>query len=269
MKRWLTITLYCFLVLSLLANLTLAQRQQRQHKPPSEFPPVYEVPANTEDLSGRFTFARVRFDVSRFAGYFSPALGDGGPMWSHDYPTAGRHLAKIIAELSKTDVTLDHNEPIFAFDDPQLFQYPLAYLCEVGFMDLNDQEITGMREYCLRGGFLIVDDFRGPNQFANLQLHLKRAFPEFEMKRLDLSHPIFNCFFSIKTLDLQPIYGPYATPEFWGLADSTGRLMMIIDFNYDVSDFWQWSDSSWFAPIEQTNDAYKFGVNYVMYALTH
>jgi hypothetical protein len=113
MKRRLTIALYSFLILSLLANLTLAQRQQRQHKPPSEFPPVYEVPANTEDLSGRFTFARVRFDVSRYAGYFSPALGDGGPMWSHDYPTAGRHLARIIAELSKTDVTLDHNEPIF------------------------------------------------------------------------------------------------------------------------------------------------------------
>ena len=88
------------------------------------------------------------------------------------------------------------------------------------------------------------------------------------MKRLDLNHPVFNCFFSIGSLDLNPVYGTYYKPEFWGVEDSSGRLMMIVNYNYDISDYWQFSDNP-FRPIEETNEAYKFGVNYIMYALTH
>ena len=214
--------------------------------------------------------------MSQYAQYYgyNNVLGDGGPPWSHDYPVAGRHLMKIMSELSKIDATLDVNEPILSLDDPMLFKFPFAYMCEVGFMNLNDAETNGMREYLKRGGFLLIDDFRSSQQFYNLQMHVKRAFPELEMKKLDLSHPIFNCFFSIKTLEVNPVYGggfgsrEPVNPEFWGLEDETGRLMMIVNYNYDVSDYWQFSDNP-FRPIEETNDAYKFGVNYIIYALTH
>lgn len=257
------------LVLCLLANLTLAQRGGGR-KPPSTQPRIYEPPKNQDNLSGRFTFARIRFDTG-YHGAGRP-LGDGGPYWSHDYPEAGRHLMKIMSELSKVDVTLDRNEVVYGFDEPDLFKYPLAYMAEVGVMEsMSQKEIEGWREYCLRGGFLIVDDFRGPNEFYNFAGYVKRAFPEFELKELNLSHPIFNCFFSIKTLNLRPMYGGFggpATPQFFGLEDSTGRLMMIVNYNYDVSDWWQWSDNP-FQPIEETNEAYKFGVNYIIYALTH
>jgi hypothetical protein len=266
------------LCLCLLIGLALAQRRggrgDHQKRNAEGIGPIYEVPKNTDDLSGKFIMGRIRFDVGMYGGYFGAHLGDGGYPWSHDYPGAGLHLMKILKELSKTDVALDKYEPIFSFEEPDLYRYPFVYLAEVGFMQLNDREIAGMREYCLRGGFVIVDDFRGDSQFYNLRSHLKRAFPEYEMKKLDISHPVFNCFFSIKTLDLRPIYGggyvTYETlkPEFWGLEDSTGRLMMVINYNYDVSDFWQWSDDP-FAPIEETNESYKFGVNYIMYALTH
>src|SRR5262245_28701927 len=270
-KRLITISI----ALCLLSGLTLAQRSGRHRKPTMDLPPVYEsnIPKTDENLSGRFTFVRARYEMPVGIDAMGP-LGDGGPPWSHDYPIAGRHLMKILSELSKIDVTLDINEPIFAFDDPMLFKFPFVYFCEVGFMNLSDKEIAGMREYCLRGGFVLVDDFRGPNQFAVLQYHLKKAFPEYELKRLDITHPIFNCFFSIKTLEVPPIYGggyvSYTTlyPEFWGLEDEKGRLMMVVNFNYDVSDFWQFSDNP-FRPIEETNEAYKFGVNYILYALTH
>jgi len=264
-----------FISLCLITGLAFAQRQRgggRHNKPADSGPAVYDnnIPKLEKDLSGRFTFARIRFDTLQYAHLYeyNLKLGDGGPPWSHDYPVAGRHLMKIIAETSKADVTLDVNEPIFSFDNPELFKYPFVYLCEIGFMNLKDEEIKGMREYLLRGGFIMVDDFRSPGQFANLQMHLKRAVPELELKKLDLSHPIFNCFFSIKTLDLPPVYGPYYAPEFWGLEDETGRLMMIANYNYDASDYWQFSDNP-FRPIEETNEAYKFGVNYIMYALTH
>ena len=250
--------------LCLLGGIAFSQRSPKQHNPPSSHPLVYEVPKSQEDLSGRVTFARIRFEVGpEYAGL---PLGDNGPPWSHDYPDAGRHLMQLISELSKTDATLNHNEVIYPFDDPNLFKYPLAYLCEVGFMNLTESEIAGMREYCLRGGFLLVDDFR-LGDLLRFSSEVRRAFPEYELKKLDLSHPIFNCFFGIKTLDVRPPYGNW-TPKFYGLEDSTGRLMMIVNYNNDVSDYWQWSSNP-FRPIDETNEAYKFGVNYLIYALTH
>jgi hypothetical protein len=269
--------LLTILSLCLITGLALAQRPGRgggrHNKATVDAPPEYDnnLPKLQKDLSGRFTFARIRFDTSSIAhlyGY-NLQLGDGGPPWSHDYPAAGRHLMKIIAETSKTDVTLDINEPIFSFDNPELFKYPFVYLCEVGWMNLSDKEIAGMREYLLRGGFILVDDFRSPREFYPFQMQVKRAMPELELKKLDLSHPVFNCFFSIKTLELPPVYGGQGlNPEFWGLEDETGRLMMVVNYNYDASDYWQFSDNP-FRPIEETNDAYKFGVNYIVYALTH
>jgi hypothetical protein len=257
------------LALLLLWSLALAQRPQRPYrKPHHEGPRLSEAPKNDQDLSGRFTFVRIRYiDTSLCNGYFGPWLGDEGFPWSHDYPVAGRHLMKIMSELSKIDATIDVDEPIFTFDDPQLFKYPFAYLCEVGCMNLSEKELAGLREYILRGGFLLIDDFRSPWQLQNLQRQLKQALPEYDLKKMDVSHPIFNCFFSIKTLDVNPVYRG-ETPEFWGMEDKDGRLMMIVNYNYDASDYWQFSDNP-FRPIEETNDAYKFGVNYIMYALTH
>jgi hypothetical protein len=265
----------------LLTGLGLAQRQPggggKHRKPTMDLPPVYadNIPKTDPNLSGKFTFVRLKYDIGGLgSGFESLSLGDGGLPWSHDYPVASRHLMKIMTELSKIDATLDINEPILALDDPMLFKFPFAYFCEVGYMTLSDQEIAGWREYLLRGGFMLIDDFRSTQQFARFQYYAKRAFPEYELKKLDVSHPIFNCFFSIKSLEVPPIYGGgYVSretlyPEFWGLEDEKGRLMMVINYNYDVSDFWQFSDNP-FRPIEETNDAYKFGVNYILYALTH
>ena len=215
------------------------------------------------DVSNKFTFARIMF------GEFHSGwpIGDRGMMWSHDYPEAGLHFSKILSEVSKIPINLDMNEYIFRFDDPDLFKYPFAYLCEVGDLDLTDEEVAGMREYLLRGGFLLVDDFRGSWSMQNFANYVKRALPEHEIKELDVSHPIFNCFFSIKSLDDTRSYGRYR-PMYFGVEDKNGRLMMIINYNNDVSDYWQWSNNP-FSPIEDTNTAYKFGVNYVFYAITH
>lgn len=218
----------------------------------------------TTDNSDKFTFVRVKYGEDVDSGEI---LGDQGPMWSHDYPDGGLHFSKILSELSKLRVTVDTPERIFRFDDPNLFKYPFAYLCEVGYMQLSDEEVAGMREYLLRGGFLIVDDFRGPFQMRNFLYYVNRAFPNLELKKLDITNPLFNCFFSIKTLDVRPPYGRFK-PEFYGVEDPHGRLMMAINYNNDVSDFWQWSNNPTY-PIDDTNEGYKFGVDYAFYALTH
>ena len=220
-----------------------------------------------KDESDKFKFTRIKTYQTSPGDH----IGDGPVMWSHDYPEAGLHLSKILSEVSKLQVVLDENEWIFAFDDPNLMKYPFAYLCEVGYMQLTDQEIAGMREYLLRGGFLLVDDFRS-REMRNFEYYVKRAFPEseYQMKQLDITHPIFNCFFSIKTLDVEPPYARQFRPQFLGLEDKHGRLMMIINYNNDVSDYWQWSGDPYQPlPAQDTQGAYKFGVNYVFYALTH
>ena len=220
-----------------------------------------------KDESDKFKFVRVKLQPM-FPGAF---LGDHGEMWSHDYPEAGLHFSKILSELSKLQVVLDEDEYIFSFADPNLMKYPFAYMCEVGYMQLTDEEIKGMREYLLRGGFLLVDDFRSARQMQNFQYYMKQALPEpeYQMKPLDITHPIFNCFFSIKTLDVRPPYDR-GRPEFLGIEDKHGRLMMIINYNNDVSDYWQWSGDPYQPfPAEDTQGAYKFGVNYAFYALTH
>ena len=134
------ILVWLLILLCLIAPVGLSQRPQKQS---TGQPEVYEVPEKQEDYSGRFTFARIRFDVG--AEWAGLPFGDHGPPWSHDYPDAGRHLMRIMSDLSKTDVTLDRNEVIYSFGDPDLYKYPLAYLCEVGYMHLSDKEIAGMR----------------------------------------------------------------------------------------------------------------------------
>jgi uncharacterized protein DUF4159 len=222
----------------------------------------------SKDESDKFKFTRIQLEPFSNGQH----LGDGPQtMWSHDYPEAGLHLSKILSELSKLRVVLDENEFIFSFADPNLMKYPFAYMCEVGYMQLSDEEIKGMREYMLRGGFLLVDDFRGRGAMQNFLYYFKQAFPEqeYEMKPLDISHPIFNCFFTIKTLDVRSPYDR-GRPEFLGVSDKHGRLMMIVNYNNDVSDYWQWSGDPYQPlPAEDTQGAYKFGVNYVFYALTH
>ena len=217
-----------------------------------------------KDLSDKFKFVRVQIAPL----YPGSCLGDAPcEPWSHDYPEAGIHFSKIVSELSKPlQVVLDDDEFVFSFADPNLMKYPFAYMCEVGYMQLSDEEVQGMREYLLRGGFLLIDDFGGQREMSTFQYYLKRALPEYEMKPLDVSHPIFNCFFTIKSLDVRSYRR--GRPEFLGIEDKNKRLMAVINYNNDVSDYWQWSDNA-FNPIEDTNTAYKFGVNYVFYALTH
>src|SRR5262249_3719869 len=109
----------------LFASLAHAQRSPKKHNQPPEQAPVYDAPNHQDDLSGRFTFARIRFDVGAY--WAGMPLGDNGPPWSHDYPDAGRHLMQIMADLTKLHVTLGQNQVIYALCDPELFNEPVPF----------------------------------------------------------------------------------------------------------------------------------------------
>jgi hypothetical protein len=240
-------------VLAVMAPAALAA--QREGRGDGEVMP--NVP-----YDGRFTFVRIRYDVP-FAGN---RVGQEVP-WSHDYARAERHFTRILSELSTLRVRLDASN-VLALDDPDLFKYPIAYLAEPGFWNPNDAEAAALRAYLLKGGFLIVDDFAG-NQWFNFEEQIRRVMPDARLVPLTAEHPIFDSFYHIATLDYHhPYWGQPSV--FYGVFeqnDPSRRLLMIVNFNNDVAEYWEFSDTGMF-PIDLSNDAYKLGVNYIMYALT-
>lgn len=207
---------------------------------------------------GRFTFARIRYTVHRRSG------------WEFDYPTMERNLMAMMKELTFLDPHVAGSN-IFRFDDPELLKYPVAYLSEPGYWIPSDSEAEGLRNYLTKGGFLIVDDFMR-QEWHNFELQIRRALPGARIHRLDLSHPVFDSFFRIESLDMAYPHDPYLKAEFLGVFednDPTKRLMIVINYNNDIGDYMEHSCEGGWWPVNITNEAYKFAMNYIVYGLTH
>jgi hypothetical protein len=215
--------------------------------------------------NGRFTFVRLRFNPSDWGpGRYMWGLD---LKWNHDYPRAEAHFMRMLQELTTLDPNQDGGN-ILALDDPELFKYPVAYMCEPGFWTMSDQEMVGLRNYLEKGGFVIFDDFAGP-QWFNFEQQINRVLPGVILTRLEASHPIFDTFYRIESLAYEHPY--FNVPsEFYGIFennDPTKRLLAIVNYNNDISEYWEWSDMGIF-PIELSNEAYKLGVNYIVYGMT-
>jgi hypothetical protein len=221
---------------------------------------------NNTPYDGRFVFIRVRYGGKRLGN--SAYGGVGG--WWHDYPMADVNFMKILEEITLLRPRND-GANIFDLDDPELMQFPLAYLSEPGFWRPTDSEIKGLRDYLLKGGFLILDDFDGPYDWNNLVQVMRRVLPEHQFIRMHGAEAVWHSFFEIpRPADMIPPYN-FQPPEFHGIFednDPNKRLMAVANYNNDIGDYWEWSGTGLW-PIDLSNEAYKFGVNYVMYGLTH
>jgi hypothetical protein len=211
---------------------------------------------------GRLTFSRLRYP-----GY--GGLTNEGPGWMHDYPTAERHLTKILSEISYINPRQDSSN-VLDFGDSTIMQSPILYFSEPGYWEPEEKDVKNIRDFLLKGGFMIIDDFR-VRHFDNLEFQMKRVLPKAVWIPVPPGHAVWDSFFRIDEADLQVpgIYGPPV--QYLGIFednDPTKRLMVIANYNNDVGDAWQWSDQG-FLPIDLTNEAYQLGVNYVMYAMTH
>jgi hypothetical protein len=219
---------------------------------------------------GRFTFVRLRY-TPRETGYGGGGGYFGGInyQWDHDYPRADRNFTQLIDELTGIRANTDGSN-IISVGDPDLFKYPLAYLAEPGYLTLTDAEAENLGAYLQKGGFVIFDDFSRPWSLRNLIDMLDRVVPGGVLVQLTPAHPIFHSFFDIESLDFRH---PYERTQsaFLGIYqdnDPEKRLLLIANYNNDIGESWEYSDTG-FIPIEISNVAYKLGVNYVMYSLTH
>jgi uncharacterized protein DUF4159 len=210
---------------------------------------------------GKFTFVRLRYGPDY--GYASQRL-----MWSHDYPAGEQHFMKILNEVTYLNPHTEETD-ILPLDSPELFRYPVAYLCEPGAWTMSDEEAANVRTYLLKGGFLIVDDFRY-GHWPNFEAQMSRILPEARFYDLPLEDKVFHAFFEVKTLNVPQYYDP--PPAIFRAIyednDPTKRIMVMINYNTDISEYWEWSDTG-LKPIDESNEAYKIGVNYIIYGMNH
>jgi hypothetical protein len=218
---------------------------------------------------GRFMFARLAYTVGPGGFYYH-----GMPAWAHGMPHAEENLMKIMEAISLLDPHVNEG-PVLALDDPDLFKFPVSYMTEAGFWVLNDKEAAAFRAYLLKGGFVIFDDFRDPPRggggWPNFEYNMGRVLPGVKFFDRDVSDPIFHSFYEIDSFDIVPQYYDFNRPVFKGIYEDNDphkRLMAIINFNTDVSNFWEFSGQGYFA-VDLSNQAFKLGVNYVMYGLMH
>lgn len=221
--------------------------------------------------------------------YFTRAAYGGLPnqgyaSWTIDFPKADRQFMVGIERLIDRLDAYRYENPLL-LTDSELSRYPFLYFVEPGHLALSEEEIKALRRYLLTGGFAVFDDFWGSYEWANLEKELARLFPEYPIVDLDLDHPVFHCFYDVDKIVQVPNVGngravgngvPGAhtweqdgfVPKVRGIFDDHKRLMVVINWNTDLGDAWEWAEAPDY-PLEFSTYAYKMGVNFIVYAMTH
>jgi hypothetical protein len=226
----------------------------------------------SSDLSTPRDINRAGFVYARVKYHMQPNYMNEVP-WHHDYPDGDTMFPDNLGVLTST--TTDPNSyQIVDIDSPELFQYPFAYMSEPGYLNLLPADVKNLREYFDRGGFLLMDDFRAndqrPAQYDNMQRQMAMVFPDRTIEPVPANHPIFHAFFDLNPVDMLP---PYANQDsgpvqFLSISDEKGRIQVMIDFNNDISEYWQALDVGQ-CSLHESGKAVQLGVNYAIYAMTH
>jgi hypothetical protein len=196
--------------------------------------------------------------------------------WRIDFPKADRQF--MLAVNSLIDISAAEHENAVRLDDPRIRRFPFLYVLEVGDMTLSEAEAQGLRDYLLAGGFLVVDDFWGSWEWANFEREIRRVLPEFPIVEMPQDHPIFNSVYRIEEILQVPAIGNHWRGRTWeqdgyvaharGIFDEAGRLMVIINWNTDLGDAWEWFERPEY-PLSFSSFAVQMGVNFIVYAMSH
>lgn len=239
-----------------------------------------QVPQESQELPVPDEYREFYFTRAVYRDYSSNSFSfyrRRQPSWAIDYPKADRQFLTVLKNL--IDIDAYDRDNAVRLDDPRVRRYPFLYALEVGRMDMTDAEVDGLRGYLEAGGFLVIDDFWGLREWANFEYQISRVLPGRRIERLPLDHPIFNMVYDIEEIRQVPNVGNGTRggptwecrgcePEVFGIHDDAGRLMVIINFNTDLGDAWEWAENPYY-PLEYSTFAYEMGVNMVVYGMSH
>ena len=197
--------------------------------------------------------------------------------WATDYPKSDRQFLIVLERLTGLDMFLEEHPRLLT--DEHLNRFPFLYAVEVGYMSMGPEEASALREFLLRGGFLVVDDFWGTYEWQNFEIEMQKVFPEYPIVDVPLEHEIFHNFYDIDELIQVPNVGNgmngWATyerdgyePFVKGIFDEEGRMMVIVNWNTDLGDAWEWAENPYY-PLKYSTYAYQMGVNFIIYAMSH
>ena len=228
-----------------------------------------------------WTRARLKYPATGTLHNWYDVFGnpvDGGPLnWTIDYPRSDRHLLNGIRLLTRIDTrSVEQVVELDGTDD--IYNWPMLYAVEPGHWALTDAMADQLRDYLLRGGFLMVDDFHGTIEWNVFRRNMQKVFPERQIVDIDNKDPIFHVIYDLNDRFQVPgwqwsISGKTYEydgfdPHWRAVYDDHGRVMVAICHNMDLGDAWEWSDDPRY-PEKWAGLAYRIAVNYVMYDLTH
>lgn len=228
-----------------------------------------------DDWNEKTEFTRARL---RCPGIYLHGYGDGGPLnWTIDYPRSDRHLLQGIRRLTRIHTrSVEQVVDMDGTDDA--YNWPFLYAVEPGHWDLPDDQAAQLREFLLRGGFLMVDDFHGTLEWNNFKRNIQKVFPDREVVDLKNNDPIFHVIYDLDDRFQVPGWQWSISgltyeydgfdPKWRAIYDNDGRVMVAICHNMDLGDAWEWSDDPRY-PEKWASLAYRIAVNYVMYDMTH
>jgi len=261
-------------------SLVFAQRYYNRRGSPRRGVPDWE--SDKEFSHDVFTFVRIQYS-SGYGGYGRSGRGRSGGRWATDYPDSDLNFSFRLQQLTSMEVNPDGL--VLQLTDPKLFDYPFIYIVEPGDLVFSEEEVKILRNYLLNGGFLMVDDFWGEDEWYNLYYEMKRVFPDREPVELRLNHPIFHAVFDLKEKPQIPSIGAALQgrdygitweredaqiPHYKAIYDDKGRMMAIICHNTDLGDGWEREgEDEWYFREFSEKKAYPLGINIVFYAMTH
>jgi len=270
-------------LLVLSAGASLLALPQVPDDPPDQAPTFYftrlaytQNPYSRRGRAGTMAPPAIQFRCPEFGGgNFFPQQGWG---WATDYPGGDCKFMGAIHRL--TGIRVHPNPHVMEILDKDLYKFPFLYAVEVGQMYLSDDDAARLREYLLRGGFMHVDDFWGVDEFAIFEEQILKVFPDRKLERLKLDHQVFHTFFDIDTVMQIPNRGNGCAndgqtwenggrePVVYGIHDDEGRLMVLVTHNSDLGDAWEYMDLPCY-PVKYSGQAYRMGLNFMIYAMTH
>lgn len=276
----------CLVVCTLLAQKPFREVQAWEYMAGRvPLPPDYQRPAE-------WTFARMMYPTTRYRFDWQSEYRrgfdwrEGYTNWTIDYPRSDRHLPLAVRRLTRIDAK-SVEQPINFDSDEDGYNYPWLYAVETGHWDLTPTQIERFREYLLRGGFFMCDDFHGSDEWEVFTEVMRKVFPDRQIVDLANADPIFHVVYDLdnryqvpgaqyrsshspcEKCATNPGYGSGGEAAHWrGIYDDHNRLMVAICHNMDLGDSWENADDPRY-PEKFSALGIRIGVNYLVYSMTH